>query len=110
MFTDNKYLHLIRFLLGLNIKSSLPNTPFERQNIHCGASKFSSLLLEAAKASILYSQLGTPKAWLCQEENFDLRNRRRSRSEAHSLSTQQHLGQRLQHLQNQSRDLASHQH
>jgi len=56
----------------------------EVQNIHCAARSFSSLLLNAAKASIPLGRLGCPpKVWWCKEAELAVRDRQRARSELH---------------------------
>jgi len=58
------------------------------QNIQCTAWSFSSLLLNAAKASIPFGRLGClPKAWRCEEVELAVMNRRRAHSEAHHSET-----------------------
>jgi len=66
--------------------SEHPLPPIEEaQNIHCAAQSFSSLLLNEAKASILFGRLGhPPKTWWSEEEKSAVQDRRRARSEAHS--------------------------
>jgi len=64
--------------------SKHPPPPIEEApNIHCAARSFSSLLLNAAKASIPF---GFPKAWWSEEAELAVRDRRRARSEAHRLA------------------------
>jgi len=68
--------------------SEHPPLPIEEvQNIHCAARSFSSLLLNAAKASISFHRLShSPKAWWSEEAELAVQDRRRAYSEAHHLA------------------------
>jgi len=60
----------------------------KRRIFTCAVRSFSSLLLNAAKVSIPFGQLGRPhKAWWSEETELAVRDRRRARSEAHRSET-----------------------
>jgi len=69
------------------ITEHLPPPIKEMQNIHCAARSFSLLLLNAAKASILFGRLGRPpKAWWSKEAELAVRDRWKACSEIHRLA------------------------